>query len=171
MCSKDEICAENPLRSKDPLSIHFLNNNEQDKKKANGRAARSICWIVWELRCWQIPSITTGLDPGVCQSNTKVVIHFYLTYYVLKKKKKTSRPRKTLVNKKEKELSKNSKTGVPGWLSKISLCLQLRSWSRGPGIEPHSWVSAQRGACFSLSLCCSSPSPSAWLCSLSLSVK
>ena len=33
MFSGDEIRAENPLRSKDPSSIHVFNNNEQDKKK------------------------------------------------------------------------------------------------------------------------------------------
>lgn len=46
MFSGDEIGAENPLRSQDPFSIHVFNNNEQDKKKANGRAARSIYWVV-----------------------------------------------------------------------------------------------------------------------------
>ena len=27
--------------------------------------------------------------------------------------------------------------GAPGWLSRLSGCLQLRSWSQNPGIEPH----------------------------------
>ena len=29
---------------------------------------------------------------------------------------------------------------VPGWLSQLSGCLQLRSWSQGPGIK--AWVQA-----------------------------
>ena len=29
---------------------------------------------------------------------------------------------------------------------------RLRSWSQGPGIEPHIWLPAQQGVCFSLSL-------------------
>ena len=42
---------------------------------------------------------------------------------------------------------------APGWLSGLSLCLRLRSWSQGPGMEPRIGLSAQRGVCFSLSLC------------------
>lgn len=51
MFSGDKIRVKNPLRSKDPSCIHVFHNKEQEKKKANGRAARSIYWIVaWELR-------------------------------------------------------------------------------------------------------------------------
>ncbi len=52
--------------------------------------------------------------------------------------------------------------GAPEWLSWLSVCLQLRSWSRGPGIEPHVRLPAQWGVCFSLLLS---------LCALSLSKK
>ena len=55
--------------------------------------------------------------------------------------------------------------GVPGWLSQLSLCLWLRSQSRGPGIKPHIGLPAQWGICFSLSLC-----PFPYLCSLCLSI-
>lgn len=48
------------------------------------------------------PSITTGLELGVCQAETEILIPFYPAHFVLKK---TSRPRKKLVNKKENELS------------------------------------------------------------------
>ena len=41
--------------------------------------------------------MTTGLEPSVCQTKTKIAMPFYLTHYVLEK---TSRPRKNLVNKK-----------------------------------------------------------------------
>ena len=35
-------------------------------------------------------------------------------------------------------LSKINKTGVPGWLSRLSVWLQLRSWSHGPWVwAPH----------------------------------
>ena len=44
---------------------------------------------------------------------------------------------------------------VPGWLSQLNICLQLRSWSRGPGIEPCIGIPAQEGVCFYLSLCLS----------------
>ena len=47
---------------------------------------------------------------------------------------------------------KSSSLGAPGWLSGLSLCLWLRSWSQGPGIEPRIGLSAQQGACFPLSL-------------------
>ena len=34
-------------------------------------------------------------------------------------------------------LIKKINLGAPGWLSGLSLCLRLRSWSQGPGMEPH----------------------------------
>ena len=44
--------------------------------------------------------------------------------------------------------------GAPGWLSGLSHCLRLRSWSQGLGIESRIGLSAQQGACsLSLSLC------------------
>ena len=39
-----------------------------------------------------------------------------------------------------------------GWLSQLSACLQLSSWSQGPGTEPHIQLPAQWGAYFSLFL-------------------
>jgi len=59
-----------------------------------------------------------------------------------------------------------SPLGEPGWLRWLNIYLQLRSWSQGPGIEPHIRLSAQLGAYFSLSLCLS---PYLWSLSLSLS--
>ena len=47
----------------------------------------------------------------------------------------------------------NTSVGAPGWLSGLSVCLWLEPSSQGPGIEPHGGLPAQRGACFSLSLC------------------
>ena len=45
--------------------------------------------------------------------------------------------------------------GAPGWLSQMGICLLPRSWSRGPGIEPHIYsCSLVRGES-------ASPSPSA----------
>ena len=41
--------------------------------------------------------------------------------------------------------------GVPGWLSQLSVCLQLRSWSWCPRIEARVGLPAQWRACFSLS--------------------
>ena len=41
--------------------------------------------------------------------------------------------------------------GAPGWLSQWSICLQLRSWSYGPGMEPHIRLPAQWRVCSSLS--------------------
>lgn len=53
---------------------------------------------------------------------------------------------------------------APGWLRCLSLCLQLRPWALGSGIEPHVGLPGQRRVCFSLSLCLSPclcpPSPS-----------
>ena len=56
---------------------------------------------------------------------------------------------------------------APSWLSQLSICLWLKSWSQGPAIKPHTHVRspAQRGVCFSLSLW-----PSTHLYSLSLSL-
>ena len=49
--------------------------------------------------------------------------------------------------------------GAPGWLSRLSVWLRLRSWSRGPWVRvPHQALCWQRGACLGFSL---SPSPSA----------
>ena len=33
-------------------------------------------------------------------------------------------------------LKNDSVCGVAGWLSRLSICLQLRSWTQGPGTEP-----------------------------------
>ena len=41
-------------------------------------------------------------------------------------------------------------TCVAQWLS---ICLQLRSWSQGPGIMAHARLPAQQGVCVSLSFC------------------
>ena len=49
-------------------------------------------------------------------------------------------------------------------VSRLSVRLWLRSWSQGPGIEPHIKLPAQQWGCFSL--CCSN-----CLCPLSLSNK
>ena len=43
-------------------------------------------------------------------------------------------------------LVENFYVGAPGWLSWLSIFLQLRSWSRGPGIEPHVGLPAEEGA-------------------------
>ena len=59
-------------------------------------------------------------------------------------------------------LSQMGLTGTLGWLSWLSVYLQLRSWSQDPGMEPYMGLSAHWGACFSLCLCA---------CSLPLSLK
>ena len=63
---------------------------------------------------------------------------------------------------------KTSSSGAPGWLSQLSICFQLRSWSWGPGIEPHIRLSAQWRVSFSLSFY---PSPCSCSLSLSLALK
>ena len=40
---------------------------------------------------------------------------------------------------------------APGWLSQLSICLWLGSWSQGPGIESRIGLPAQQEACFPLS--------------------
>ena len=57
--------------------------------------------------------------------------------------------------------------GGSGWLSQLTICLQLRSGPQSPGIEPHTGLPAQREACFSLTLCLLLPSACAHLLSLS----
>jgi len=42
--------------------------------------------------------------------------------------------------------------GTSGCLSRLSVCLRLRSWFQGPGMESCIGILAQRGACFSLCL-------------------
>lgn len=42
---------------------------------------------------------------------------------------------------------KTQEHGASGWLSGLSLCLRLRLWSQGSGIEPHIGLFAQQGAC------------------------
>ena len=44
----------------------------------------------------------------------------------------------------------NISIGIPGRLSKLSICLWLRSRSQGPGIQLHVGLPAQWGVCFSL---------------------
>ena len=44
--------------------------------------------------------------------------------------------------------------GAPGWLSRLSVCPQLRSWSWGPGIETCVRLPAQWAGCLSLSTAC-----------------
>jgi len=43
---------------------------------------------------------------------------------------------------------RNCSFWTPGWLSQLSVCLRLRSWTRGPGIEFCIGLLAWRGACF-----------------------
>ena len=65
--------------------------------------------------------------------------------------------------------SKNQLLEMPAWLSWLSICLRLSSWSQGPGIESRIRLLAQQGACFSLYLLLSlSSAPPA--CALSLSL-
>ena len=65
--------------------------------------------------------------------------------------------------------SKNKLLEMPAWLSWLSICLRLSSWSQGPGIESRIRLLAQQGACFSLYLLLSlSSAPPA--CALSLSL-
>ena len=47
----------------------------------------------------------------------------------------------------------NAPSRAPGWLSQLSICLLLRSWSQSPGIKPCIGLPAQQRACFALSLC------------------
>ena len=56
---------------------------------------------------------------------------------------------------------KNTFLGTLGWLSWLSVCLQLRSCSRGPGIKLHILLPAHWGACF-----CLCPSSCSWVLSL-----
>lgn len=42
--------------------------------------------------------------------------------------------------------------GAPGWLSQLRICLWLRSWSCGPGTEPHGGLPAQQRVLLSLPL-------------------
>ena len=51
---------------------------------------------------------------------------------------------------------------APEQLSWLSLCLQCRSWSQGPWVNPCFGIPTQWRACFSLSLCPSLCSCSLW---------
>ena len=61
--------------------------------------------------------------------------------------------------------AQEAESRAPGWLSQLSVCLWLRSWSQSPGIESDSLLRGEPA----------SPSPSAchsaWDLSLSLSNK
>ena len=63
---------------------------------------------------------------------------------------------------------KKCKWGVPEWFSQLSVCLLLRLWTRGPGIEPHIRLPAQPGM-GGLLLPLPLPFPSTDLCLLALS--
>ena len=52
----------------------------------------------------------------------------------------------------KEEIKKYMEKGAPGWLSQLSICLWLRSWSRCPGIKSCLRLPAHPGACFSLCL-------------------
>ena len=58
--------------------------------------------------------------------------------------------------------------GAPGWLSWLSVCFQLSSWSQDPGIQSCIRLPAHWGVCFSLCLC---PRPPACALLFSLSNK
>ena len=53
------------------------------------------------------------------------------------------------------------------WLSPLSICLWLRSWSQSPGIKPCIGPPVQQGSCFSFSLCSISSLVLSHGCSLS----
>ena len=67
-------------------------------------------------------------------------------------------------------LNKMTICWVSGWLSWLSVCLQFRSWSQGPGIKSHIRLPAQWGACVSLSLFLSPLLMCSLVLSLSLSL-
>lgn len=48
---------------------------------------------------------------------------------------------------------RNIDMGAPGWLSQLTVCLQLMTWSQGRRMKPHIRLPAQQGVCLSLSLC------------------
>ena len=48
--------------------------------------------------------------------------------------------------------SKEYILGAPGWLRQLNICLQHRSWSRGPGMESCVRLPAQQRVCFSFFL-------------------
>ena len=69
----------------------------------------------------------------------------------------------TLNHEDTEDLSR-SIIGMPGWLSQLNICLQLRSGFQGTGYETNIQLPPQQGACFF------SPSFSLCLCGLSLSL-
>ena len=71
---------------------------------------------------------------------------------------------RTLMKEIEEDIKKWKNRGT--WVAQLlSICLRLRSWSQGPGIEPCIGPPAPQGACFSLSLCLLPP---LLVCTLSL---
>ena len=112
----------------------------------------------WSQTVWlQMPPLfTNSVDPGK-------LYNLHLPFLVCEVGMMLMPTHRVTVRSKRDTTYKVLRTGVPGQPSQLSTCLQLRSWSQGPGIEPHSVLPAWWKACFSFSLCCSP-----CLCSLTL---
>ena len=72
-----------------------------------------------------------------------------------------------LIPNKWMNLKKKNNNGAPGWLSQLSVCLRLRSWSQGRGMEPHQAPSSAGSLLLPLPLHCT---PSRSSCSRSCMV-
>ena len=71
------------------------------------------------------------------RENKSISMKFFKVLPLGEKKKNLQTPRV------QKERDKNELGDAPGWLSWLSDCLLLRSWSQGPRIEPHMQLSRE----------------------------
>ena len=120
---------------------------EQQGRSKEIRCSGGLLWVgVW-AKGWN----TIQVQKGKCSRPRSEAPKFKET----KSDQSTNQPTKVLL------LNTCKGEDVSGGLRGLSICLQLRSWCQGPGIEPRVGLPAQWGVCFSLPLC---------LCSCSLSV-
>ena len=137
------------------------------KSQPTGRAPIWGGWMAQLVKCSML-GLSSGLDLRVTSSGSTLgrMLGVELT---LKRKKKKKRLLNLNITKHKNDNEpkhsiyiQKSKNWAPGWLSWLSVCLQLRSWSWGPGIKFHIRLPAQQGVCFS------STSPTIWSFFLSL---
>ena len=103
--------------------------------------------LYWQLRAWSLPlilsvclSVCLSVSLSLCPSPTRTV---------------------SLSLKNEQTFFKNLKGGAPGWLSRLSIRLQLRLWSCGSWVQaPHqAWQLRVWSLLWILCVCLSLPLP------------
>ena len=100
-----------------------------------------ILWLLFKILFMDLIKSRSLIFLSPSPLDTAALFSFCLYTIHLLQLIKLKKPGNKVWNKVNKVLC----LGMPGWLSRLSICLRLRSWSWSPGIESHIGLPAQRG--------------------------